>query len=121
MRVLVTGGSGVIGEAVVRALLRRGHRVRLLARHAPEEARTWPEGVEPHKGDVTQPDTLRGAAEGCEAVLHLVGIVDEAPPHATFERVNVEGTRHVVDEATRARVPHLVYVSSLGAERGASP
>ncbi len=121
MRVLVTGGSGVVGEAVVRALLRRGHAVRLLARHADEEARTWPDGVEPHAGDVTQPGTLRGAADGCDAVLHLVGIVDEAPPHATFARVNVEGTQHVVDEATRAGVPHLVYVSSLGAERGASP
>lgn len=121
MRVLVTGGSGVVGEAAVQALLRRGHQVRLLARHAREEARTWPEGVEPHPGDVTQPDTLRGAADGCDAVLHLVGIVDESPPDATFARVNVEGTRHVVDEATRAGVPHLVYVSSLGAERGASP
>jgi NADH dehydrogenase len=121
MHVLVTGGSGVIGEAAVRALLRRGHRVRLLARHAEDEARTWPEGVEPHAGDVTQAESLRGAADGCDAVLHLVGIVDESPPHATFDAVNVEGTRHVVEEATRAGVPHLVYVSSLGAERGASP
>jgi NADH dehydrogenase len=121
MKVLVTGGSGVVGEAAVRALRRRGHEVRLLARRAEDEARTWPDGVEPWPGDVTRPESLRGAGDGCEAVLHLVGIVDEAPPEATFERVNVGGTRHVVDEATRAGVPHLVYVSSLGAERGASP
>ncbi|MDF1502870.1 complex I NDUFA9 subunit family protein [Roseisolibacter sp. H3M3-2] len=121
MRVLVTGGSGVVGEAAVRALLRRGHAVRLLARGAEKEARTWPDGVEPWKGDVTDADSLRGAADGCDAVLHLVGIVDEKPPHATFEGVNVAGTRHVVAETTRAGVPHLVYVSSLGAERGRSP
>jgi NADH dehydrogenase len=121
MRVLVTGGSGVIGEAAVRALLRRGHSVRLLARGAEGEARTWPEEVEARPGDVTAPESLRGAADGCDAVLHLVGIVDESPPAVTFERVNVQGTRHVVEEATRAGVPHLVYVSSLGADRGASP
>mgnify|MGYP002778175574 FL=1 len=121
MRVLVTGGSGVVGEAAVRALLRRGHAVRLLARHAEDDARVWPTGVEPWPGDVTRPETLAGSGDGCDAVLHVVGIVDEKPPAVTFQAVNVDGTRHVVDEAGRAGVAHLVYVSSLGAERGASP
>lgn len=127
MRALVTGGTGVVGEAAVRALLAHGHRVRLLARHARDDARAWPErlpngaGVEAHDGDVTDPASLGGAARGCDVVLHLVGIVDERPPGLTFARVNVEGTRHVVDEAARAGVPHFVYVSSLGADRGASP
>jgi uncharacterized protein YbjT (DUF2867 family) len=120
MRVLVTGGSGVVGEAAVAALLRRGHEVRLLARHAADDAKAWPEGVEARPGDVTDPESLRGAADGCDAVLHVVGIVDEQPPAVTFARVNVEGTRHVVDEASRAGVERLVYVSSLGAERGQS-
>lgn len=121
MRILVTGGTGVVGEAAVRALLGRGHTVRLLSRHAGRDARAWPEGVEPHDGDVTRPETLRGAADDCDAVLHVVGIVDERPPELTFDRVNVDGTRHVVAEAARAGVPHLVYVSSLGADRGESP
>ncbi|HZF67327.1 MAG TPA: complex I NDUFA9 subunit family protein [Gemmatirosa sp.] len=121
MRVLVTGGSGVVGEAAVRALLQRGHRVRLLARHAEEDARIWPEGVEPHVGDVTDPASLAGAARGCEAVLHVVGIVREHAPASTFQAVNVDGTRHVVDEAARAGVPRFVYVSSLGAPTGESP
>ena len=125
MRVLVTGGSGVVGEAAVRALLRRGHAVRLLARHAEHDARQWPArgaaSVEPHAGDVTRPATLAGAADDCDAVLHLVGVVAESPPEVTYERVNVEGTRHVVAEAARAGVPRFVYVSSLGADRGASP
>jgi NADH dehydrogenase len=110
----------VVGEATVRALVRRGHAVRLLTRHAEDAARVWPEGVEPHAGDVTQPETLRGAADGCDAVLHVVGIVDESPPARTYETVNVDGTRHVVAEAERAGVPHLVYVSSLGADVGES-
>jgi NADH dehydrogenase len=120
MRVLVTGGTGVVGEATVAALLRRGHDVRLLARHAADDVRAWPTGVEARPGDVTDPASLLGAADGCDAVLHVVGIVAESPPEVTFERVNVEGTRHVVEEAARAGVPQLVYVSSLGADRGQS-
>ncbi len=123
MRVLVAGGTGVVGEAAVRALLARGHAVRLLARHADEDARAWPAaaggGVEPFAGDVTDPASIRGAADGCDAVLHLVGSVEGTEEQ--LERLNVAGTRHVVAEAARAGVPHLVYVSSLGAERGASP
>jgi len=123
MRVLVTGGSGVVGEAAVRALLAHGHAVRLLARHAEDDARAWPAdaggGVEPFVGDVTDAASIRGAADGCAVVLHLVGSVEGTEEQ--LERLNVAGTRHVVDEAARAGVPHLVYVSSLGAERGASP
>jgi NADH dehydrogenase len=108
-----------VGDATVRALVGRGHAARLLTRHAERDARAWPDGVEAHEGDVTRPDSLVGAADGCDAVLHAVGIVRESDG-LTFDAVNVRGTRHVVDEAERAGVPHLVYVSSLGAERGTS-
>jgi uncharacterized protein YbjT (DUF2867 family) len=121
MRVLVTGGTGVIGAAAVRALVEREHTVRLLSRHAEDDARAYAHGVEPHVGDVTDAASVHGSADGCDAVLHLVGIVDEDPPHVTFERVNVGGTRLVLAEAERAGVGRFVYVSSLGAERGASP
>lgn len=121
MRVLVTGGTGVVGTATVTALVGRGHEVRLLSRHAERDVRRWPRGVEPWPGDVAEAETLRQAADGCDAVLHLVAIVEERPPRATFQRVNVEGTRHLVAEATRAGVRRFVYVSSLGADRGESP
>lgn len=121
MRILVTGGTGVVGTATVTELLRRGHTVRLLSRHATEESRQWPSGVEPFDGSVSEPDAIRGAADGCAAVVHLAAIVAESPPEATFERVNVEGTRHVVAEAERAQVVRFIYVSSLGCDRGSSP
>jgi NADH dehydrogenase len=120
MKVLVTGGTGVVGKSAVDHLLRRGHTVRLLSRHADEDARQWAEGVEPRAGDVGDPAALRGAADGCDAVLHVAGIVAESPPEVTFDKVNVQGTRNLVEEAARAGVRRFVYVSSLGAERGAS-
>jgi NADH dehydrogenase len=117
----------VVGDAAVQALLAHGQRVRLLSRHPADDARAWPErlptgaGVETHDGDVTDPASLDGAARGCDVVLHLADVVGERPPELTFERVNVAGTRHVVDEAARAGAPRFVHVSSLGAGGGASP
>jgi NADH dehydrogenase len=118
MRILVTGGSGVVGVGTVTELLKRGHEVRLLARHAADDARQWSGGVTPIVGDVTDVGSIRGAAEGCDAVIHVVGIVEESPPAVTFRRVNVEGTANIVTEAERAGVRRFVFVSSLGAPEG---
>jgi uncharacterized protein YbjT (DUF2867 family) len=120
MLVLVTGGTGVVGKPAIDHLLERGHRVRLLSRNAADDVRSWEEGVEAFPASVEDPATLRGAADGCDAVLHVAGIVREDPPEVTFEKVNVEGTRNLLEEARRADVSRFVYVSSLGAERGES-
>ena len=121
MRVLVTGGTGVVGRATVDALLARGHEVRLMSRNAHDDVKEWKHRVEAFPGDVSNEVEVRGAAEGCEAVIHLTAIVAESPPDTTFEKVNVDGTRHLVREAERAAVRRFVYVSSLGADRGESP
>lgn len=120
MRVLVTGGTGVVGTSTVTALLQRGHSVRLLSRHAERDARQWARGVTPVEGDVASAASVTGSADGCDAIIHLAGIAEEVPPDATFERINVGGTRHLAREAERAGVGRFVYVSSLGAERGDS-
>lgn len=121
MKVLVTGGTGVIGESAVTALLRGGHEVRLLTRNADDQARQWPERVEAWPASICDTSELRGSGEGCDLVLHVAGIMEEMPPRLTYESVNVEGTRNIVREAERCRVGRFIYVSSLGAEAGASP
>ncbi|HEX6095181.1 MAG TPA: NAD(P)H-binding protein [Thermoanaerobaculia bacterium] len=119
MKILVTGGTGVIGEGVIPELLQHGHGVRLLSRHADDDAKQWP-GVEPFQGDVADAATLQGAADGCDAVVHIAGIASEKPPEVTFQAVNVDGTRNVLAEAERAGAKRFVYVSSLGADTGES-
>ena len=119
MRILVTGGTGVVGRSTVTALLQRGHVVQLLSRHARRDAEQWTQGVNAVVGNVAEAGTIAGAADGCDAVLHLIAVVDEHGSQ-TFDRVNVEGTRNVVREAERAGVRKFVYVSSLGADRGES-
>lgn len=120
MKVLVTGGSGVIGESAVRELHRAGHSVRVLTRHAGRDQRWWPDGVEGWAGDVSNTNSIEGAADGCDVVVHIAGIIDEKPPAVTFQAVNIEGTRYTVLEAERAGARKFIYVSSLGAARGKS-
>jgi NADH dehydrogenase len=119
MKVLVTGGTGVVGEAAVTALAARGHSVRLLSRGAAEAERHWPARVTARPADVSRPASLRGTAKGCDAVLHVAGIARETPER-TFAAVNVDGTRALLSEAARAGVRRFVYVSSLGAGTGSS-
>ncbi|HEX8411475.1 MAG TPA: NAD(P)H-binding protein [Thermoanaerobaculia bacterium] len=119
MKVLVTGGTGVIGEGVIPELIARGHRVRLLSRHADEDAKQWP-GVEPFPGNVADASSLQNAAQGCDAILHIAGIAEEHPPKVTFQSVNIDGTRNILAEAQRAGVKNFVFVSSLGADVGES-
>src|SRR5688500_4701324 len=102
MKVLVTGGTGVIGAAAIPALLRAGHEVRLLSRHADRDASGFPAGVEAVPADISDLTELAAAVDGCEAVLHIAGIVEEEPPEITFEKINVAGTQHLLTAASGA-------------------
>jgi NADH dehydrogenase len=120
MKILVTGGTGVVGTAAVPELLRAGHTVRLLSRHADEDTPAFPDGVEPFPAQIEMPGQLEGAAEGCDAVLHIAGIVEEHPPEVTFERINVAGTQNLLDTAAKSGAPAFIFLSSLGADAGQS-
>ena len=121
MKVLVTGGTGVVGDAVVTELCRRGHSVRLLSRNALEDIDRWEDPVEAWPASVSDGPKLQGSADGCDVVVHVAGIVSESPPDVTFEAVNVAGTGNMVRETERAGVGRFIYISSLGADRGESP
>jgi len=121
MKVLVTGGTGVVGRAAVAELLKKGHSIRVLSRSADDVAEEWAEGVEAWPASIHNQEELKGCAEGCDLVLHIAGIMEESPPSMTYETVNVEGTRLIVREAERCKVGRFIYLSSLGAEAGTSP
>ncbi len=120
MKILVTGGTGVIGTAAIPALLEAGHHVRLLSRHADKDVGRFPADVESFTADLADARDLEKAVRGCDAVLHIAGISEEEPPEITFEQVNVAGTRHLLDATQAAGNPFFIYISSLGADRGQS-
>lgn len=121
MKVLVTGGTGVIGCGLIPALLKAGHEVTLLSRHASEECHEWPAPIRGLDADIADRNSLRGTLDGIDCVVHVAGIIAEEPPERTYDRIHVVGTRHLVEEAERSSVGRLIAVSSLGADRGRSP
>ena len=115
-RVVVTGATGAVGPAVVWSLNERGYSVCTLSVDAPS-AETFPGDVEVRLGDVTDPETVRSAVEGADAVVHLAALLHilNPPPeaHAAFERINVSGTARVVEAAARAGVRRVVLFSTI--------
>lgn len=113
--VFIAGGTGFVGSHLLEAFSRdSGVRARCLVRSAARAGHCTDKGFETFIGDITDRPSLRTALLGVETVFHLVGLIEEAGPQ-TFQRVVVEGTRNLIDEARLAGVGHFVYVSSLGA------
>ncbi len=114
MRVLITGATGFVGRAVCEAVVREGHSVRRMARGNRSQALDTPNGsMESVRGSVLCPEDLRRALQGCDAVIHLVGIIGEIGDQ-TFERVHQEGTLRVVEAALACGVRRMVHMSALG-------
>jgi nucleoside-diphosphate-sugar epimerase len=109
MRTLVTGGSGYLGETVVRRLRERGDAVRVLDLVDNEDR---PSDVEFQRGDIRDPGVVREALRGVDVVHHDVAQVPLAKDREKFWSVNVEGTRVLLEAAARASVEKVVLVSS---------
>ena len=110
-RIFVTGGTGFVGSNLRKALGDRPQR--LLVRNKATAADLAGEHIELVEGDVTRPESLRGAMDGCEAVIHLVAIIAEEG-RSTFDGVIRQGTVNVVAEAQRAGVRRFLFMSALG-------
>ncbi len=123
MQVFVTGSTGFVGNHVVNTLLDRGHQVRALVRPGSEYKLKQPDKVEVITGDVTESADLIQGMKGCDAAIHLVGIIRAFPSQdITFERLHTEATANVIEAAKETEVPRLLHMSALGArEDGPTP
>ena len=110
MRVLVTGGTGYLGRAIVARLAARGHEPVVFARRA-RQAGLPGDAID---GDICDAAAVAQAARGCEAIVHTAALVSIwQPDPARFDAVNVGGLQHVLDAARRRGVRRLVYTSSF--------
>ncbi|HEX2374656.1 MAG TPA: NAD-dependent epimerase/dehydratase family protein [Actinomycetota bacterium] len=112
-RVLITGATGFVGGLLTARLVADGRPVRALVRHLGDRERLPDPRVELAMGHLDDEESLVRAADGCEVVYHVAGVnqlclADPAPLY----RVNVEGTRRVLDAARRAGVRRVVHTSS---------
>lgn len=114
MRVAITGGSGVVGTAVTSHLVESGFEVKALARSARSGSKVASLGATPFPGDVLDYDSVRSLVDSCEWVFHVAGVNEMCtrdPSH--MWRVNVEGTRIVMDACREAGVSRLIHTSSV--------
>ena len=110
MTVLVTGGGGFLGGAIVRQLLARGEAVRSFARGPYPELAAL--GVEVVQGDLAEPDDVRAAVAGCDLVFHVAAKPGVWGSYDSYHRPNTLGTKNIVEACRAEGVARLVYTST---------
>ncbi len=111
--ILVTGGTGFVGSHLIKRLRQGNVSVRAIVRN-PDKAQALKDlGVDVVKGDISDAASLEKSTTGVERLIHLVGIIQEAPG-ATFKDVHVDGTRNILEAARKNGVRHVFYQSALG-------
>jgi dihydroflavonol-4-reductase len=114
MKALVTGATGLIGNAVAKRLVGEGHEVGALVRDAARAGRLLPPEVRLVPGDITDPASLREAVRGVEVVFHAAGIPEQwQADESIYDRVNRRGTANVLATAAAEGVRRVVYTSSM--------
>ncbi|MBW2511549.1 MAG: NAD(P)H-binding protein [Deltaproteobacteria bacterium] len=122
MKVFVTGGTGFVGREILGQLLSAGHEVRALVRDGSQDKLSGHQNLETHIGDVTDAASLIGVLDGCDAVIHLVGIIREFPGRGiTFKKMHVTATENILEACDEQEVQSFLHMSSNGTrERGST-
>src|SRR5947199_663114 len=116
MKAFVTGGTGFIGERLVKRLRDRGDEVVALVRSRDKGARLEELGATLVEGDLSSSDAIRQGVEGCDSVFHVAAVYKVGIPekeHEAMYDANVRGTERVLDAAFQAGVGRIVYVSTV--------
>jgi uncharacterized protein YbjT (DUF2867 family) len=121
--ILVSGGTGFIGSAIVRELLRRGEGVAVMGRNEAKIREKLGASITPRQADVRDHAALTKAMDGVDIVINAVQFpgspVENPRKGFTFEEIDLKGTRHQVDAAKAAGVRRFVYISGVGAAKDA--
>lgn len=117
MKVFISGGTGFVGHHVITTLLDQGHNVRALVRSSSTQL---PDVVETVIGDTRSPSTLSGAADGCDAIINLVGIIREFPArNITFRQLHTDSTAHLLETAKQSNIRRFIQMSANGTRENA--
>lgn len=119
MNILVTGGTGFIGEHFIPELLKEGHNVRLLVRNLKKAKKLFGDTCEYFVADVTDTNSLKGCCDNIDIVYHMVAKVGNELPseknYYEFKLINVIGTKNIMEEAKRCKIKKFIFISSIAA------
>jgi 2-alkyl-3-oxoalkanoate reductase len=110
MKILVTGGGGFLGKALVKRIVSQGHTVRSLSRGDYPELRKL--GVETQQGDLAEYRAVHKAVAGCQLVYHVGALAGAWGPYENYYATNVMGTQNIIDACLANDVKYLVNTSS---------
>jgi nucleoside-diphosphate-sugar epimerase len=113
MDIFVTGGSGFVGAATIARLATGGHRVRAMSRSGTSDATVRAAGAEPVRCDLENVDARH--LVGAEVVVHAAAFVEAWGPVDAWERINVNGTRRMLEAARDAGVGRFVHIGTEAA------
>jgi dihydroflavonol-4-reductase len=114
MKAFVTGGTGFIGRHVIRKLLNRDYEVTALVRSDQGAAALQALSVNPTRGDILERESMRAGMQDSDVVFHLAGWYKIGDPNpAKGERINVNGTRNVLELAHELGIPKIIYTSTV--------
>ncbi len=118
-QIALTGATGFVGRHVVSRLLSRGYRIHALVRD-PQKLTTKDTNLKPVAGDLFDDYAMEELLHGCDAVVHLIGIIMEKPSAGqTFQRIHVEATQRLLAATKRAGITRWIQMSALGSRPAA--
>jgi dihydroflavonol-4-reductase len=113
MKILVTGADGLLGSNLVRELLSRGHSVRAFVQPGRQQKTLEGLSIDKFPGNLLNPEEVSNAAVGCEAIIHCAASTAVWPIRSEMiNKVNIEGTRNIIQAVHKNRVARLIYVGT---------
>ena len=114
MKIFITGATGFLGQALTQELLKQGFQVKALHRSAPDSLPIQDKNLEWVQGDILNPEVLIEAMKGCERLYHIAAQTNPRASDDSFRKINVSGTKYVMEAAKQAGIKRIVMTSTAG-------
>lgn len=122
MQVALFGGTGFVGNYLVRALLDAGHEPSVLVRAGSEKKLAQADHCRVTSGDISSTDAIRATLDGCDAVIYNIGLLKEFPRRGiTFNEAHFTGVKRVIEAAQATGVQRFVLMSANGVKQPGTP
>ena len=119
MKILVTGGSGFLGKALIKALLKKNYEVKSFNRREDPELKAL--NIESIQGDLSDLDAVMNATKGCSAIFHTAAKVGLSGKYKDFYSINVIGSQNILTACAHHKIKKLIYTSSPSVVDGKAP